>query len=91
VSCGLNELDLVALDPDSNTALFGEVKWSRKPVGLDVLSHLDQAAAGVRWGGPGRKDRYCLFSRARFTRDLVRVAREEGVLLVEGDETVPDR
>jgi AAA+ ATPase superfamily predicted ATPase len=42
------EIDLVAIGED--TILFGEVKWSRKPVGTDIYKALRTKAANVKMG-----------------------------------------
>jgi uncharacterized protein len=48
------EIDIVATnddDNDDNAVLFGEVKWSSKRVGLDILVDLKRKAALVDLGG----------------------------------------
>ncbi len=44
------EIDIVAINPQLNSILFGEVKWSNKPVGIDVYENLKQKARRVLWG-----------------------------------------
>lgn len=34
------EIDIVALNEDEKKALFGEVKWSNRLVGMDVYENL---------------------------------------------------
>ncbi len=79
------EIDLVALDRESGSILFGEVKWSTKPVGTDIYEALRRKAAGVPWGGKQRHERFCLFSRSGFTEAMKQRAREDGVVLFHED------
>ncbi len=79
------EIDIVAINRDLNSILFGEVKWSEKPVGLNVYDELKQKAQKVMWGGKGRKEYYCLFSKSGFTDAMVRTAEEEDVYLFKGE------
>lgn len=75
------EVDLVGLNEEENEILFGEVKWSVNPVGIDILVELKRAAAQVQWGAEGRRESFALFSRSGFTEELLRVAAREGVYL----------
>jgi hypothetical protein len=85
------EIDVVGLNEEANAILFGEVKWSPKPLGVDVLRELQAKARRVSWGRPGRREAFALFSRTGFTPDLRRVAREEPVVLFERDQPRPAR
>jgi uncharacterized protein len=88
------EIDIVAANDDDNAILFGEVKWSNKRVGVDLLADLKRKAALVGWGIGDRKERkeyYALFSRKGFTPDMERVAKKEGVYLVAvNDMDIPE-
>ncbi|MBM3268571.1 MAG: AAA family ATPase [Candidatus Sericytochromatia bacterium] len=77
------EIDVVALAEDAGTMLVGEAKWSAKPVGIAVLEGLERKAARVPWRAGRRQERYVLFSRGGFTRELRDRARREGVRLVD--------
>jgi hypothetical protein len=83
------EIDIVAVNEDDNVILFGEVKWSNKRVGIDILADLKRKAALVDRGTDERKERkeyYVLFSRKGFTPDLERVAEKEGVYLMAAND-----
>jgi hypothetical protein len=82
------EIDVVGVNERANTILFGEVKWSPRPVGTDILRGLKTKATRVAWGRPGRREIFALFSRTGFTPDLQRMGRDEGTLLFEKDERV---
>jgi AAA+ ATPase superfamily predicted ATPase len=83
------EIDLVALDEESNTIWFGECKWSTNPVGEDVYHDLQRKARLVEWGPENRSERYILFSKSGFTKGMRKLALEDGILLVEGDKRTP--
>jgi AAA+ ATPase superfamily predicted ATPase len=76
------EIDIVALDEENREIYFGEAKWSRKPVGIDILEQLKNKAALVEWNRGKRKEHFILFSRSGFTDALRERAKKEGVLLI---------
>jgi AAA+ ATPase superfamily predicted ATPase len=79
------EIDVVALNRELDCILFGEVKWSEKPVGTDIFDALKEKATRVKWGGKRRKEHFCLFSKSGFTQAMVRKAREEEITLFKED------
>ena len=74
------EVDLVAMR-EGSPVLVGECKWSRKPVGEDILAQLRQKAA--RLSGSGPAPMLALFSRSGFTPAVSRQERERELLLVD--------
>ncbi len=82
------EIDLMALNPQLDSILFAEVKWSKNQVGTDVYEALKRKAQQVQWGTKARKEYYCLFSRSGFTRALEQKAKDEGVRLFKKDELI---
>jgi len=83
-----DEIDVVGVNDEANAILFGEVKWSARPLGTDILRRLKEKGARVDWGGPRRREAFALFSRNGFTPELRRLARREGVLLFEQDRRI---
>jgi AAA+ ATPase superfamily predicted ATPase len=83
-----DEIDLVGVNEEANAILFGEVKWSPKPLGTDMFRKLKAKAARVQWGRNGRREAFALFGRKGFTEEMRQVARREGVLLFEQDHQV---
>ncbi|OHE22875.1 MAG: hypothetical protein A3J94_04725 [Syntrophus sp. RIFOXYC2_FULL_54_9] len=75
------EADIVALDEEGGTAWFGECKWSRNKVGIDVYEDLVRKAGLVTWRAGVRRDRFILFSRSGFTEAMTARALQDGVLL----------
>ena len=80
------EIDVVGLNDEANAILFGEVKWSERPIGMDIYRALAEKASRVAWGKAGRREAFALFSRSGFTPEMRRVARQDNVLLfVQGE------
>lgn len=79
------EIDVVGLNEEANAILFGEVKWSQRPIGADIFRQLVEKARRVTWGTPGRQEAFALFSRAGFTSEMRRLARQESVILFSQD------
>lgn len=61
---------------------LGEARWSKKPVGVDILAQFRKKAALVEWNTGKRKENFILFSRSGFTDTLRGQAKEEDVLLI---------
>ena len=79
------EIDIIGINPDLNSILFGEVKWTGRPVGSDVFEALKDKSGKVIWGRPGRKEYFCLFSKNGFTDAMTRKASAEGIGLFRGE------
>ncbi|MBI1818860.1 MAG: ATP-binding protein [Nitrospirae bacterium] len=85
------EIDITAINSDLNSILFSEVKWTGKPVGIDVYEALKNKSRKVFWGNPGRKEHFCLFSKNGFTDAMIKKADTEGVKLFKGERQFPGR
>lgn len=68
------EIDIVALDSTGNDIIFGECKYWKDKVGIDVLSDLEEKAKVVEWKQKNRHEWYILFSINGFTDDLENLA-----------------
>ncbi len=80
------EIDLVSFSEDRAAVLLGEVKWSRRLIGTNVLAHLEATAARVPVP-PGLPRILVLFSRSGFTPALHRAAAgRDDIVLVRGLE-----
>lgn len=77
------EIDLVALDEETDTIYFGECKWSHKKAGDDIFRALAEKAQMVDWHKGKRKEKYLLFSNGGFTRRMMEIADKERVLLID--------
>lgn len=79
------EIDIVGINPTLNSIVFCEVKWSEKPVGIDIYEALKNKSQKVVWGKEERKEYFCLFSRKGFTDAMLKKAKTEGVRLFSGE------
>lgn len=81
------EIDVVALDEENKNAIFGECKYWKNPVGVNILQELEKKAALVDWNRNARKNWFILFSGggSGFTEDLKQLekARTDLVLIEE--------
>jgi uncharacterized protein len=79
------ELGLVARLSDGSY-LFGECKWSRRPIDVGTLFELRRKVELVPHGAWKDSPRYALFSSGGFTPRLVELAADEQVILVSPTE-----
>ena len=79
------QIDLIALNENEDKILFGEVKWSNKPVGTNIYDDLKRKAKLVKWGTEKRREYFCLFSKSGFTDEMKKVAKKESLALFEED------
>lgn len=82
------EIDTIGLDPENNRILFTEVKWNTQPLGMKILRDLQAKAKRVSWGKAKRQEYFALIAKGGFQKDLVELAREEKVILIEKDSVL---
>lgn len=83
------ELDLVALNSQTNEIFFGEVKWSNKPIGTNIYEDMKKKSQKVEWGKKNRKEYFALFSKSGFTPDIMKkAAKKENMYLFHKDKLV---
>ena len=79
------EIDVVGFSSSEKKIIFGECKWSEKPVGTNIYEDLRKKAAKVAWNKNDQKEYYILFSKSGFTEEMIKIAKNDGVFLVEKD------
>jgi len=84
------EIDVVGFSSSEKKIIFGECKWSEKPVGINIYEELKKKAEKVEWNKNDRKEYYILFSKNGFTQEMIKIAKNAGVFLVEKDVLVND-
>ncbi len=91
------EIDLVALNQETKQILFGEVKWTQQPIGIDVLKSLYAKTQQVDWHAEIRQEWFILFSRSGFQPALLdRASHPNGagkydlILVQDGQVVAPD-
>jgi hypothetical protein len=83
------EIDLLAYSDDGESALFGEAKWSRRPLGTNILDHLEKASKLVKHPTNITTAHYALFARSGFTEAMKRdAAARPDVHLIHGATTI---
>ncbi len=80
------EIDIIAIDEENKGIYFGEAKWSKKPVGVNILDDLKRKASLVELNKGKRKEYFMLFSRSGYTDALRERAKREQVLLISAME-----
>ena len=81
------EIDIVALQGDEKKILFGECKWTNKPIGIKIIKELEKKAAKVGWKNKERREYFALFSKAGFGKNAVDYAeKNENWLLFDLDD-----
>ncbi len=78
------EIDIAAIEPESKELILGECKYWKEPVGINVLSALEEKAKTVSWNKADRKTWFVLFSTGGFTPELKELAQKrDDVILSE--------
>ncbi len=79
------EIDVTAYNSQTKEILFGEVKWSEKPIGVNIFNELKNKTMHVEWNNDSRKEYYLLCSKSGFTDDMLNLAKQEKVFLMHKD------
>lgn len=85
------EIDAIAIDSLEKQAVWGECKFWKGRVGLNVLSELEKKAEAVSWKKEGRRDTFMLFSTSGFTDELLAIAEKRSDVLLVDDSGQGDR
>ncbi len=79
---GNEEIDLVAVEGD-HPVFAAECKWSKKPVGIDVLRDLQRKVTLIAPKGSAGGVRLGLFSRSGFTKEVETLGKRGEVDLID--------
>jgi hypothetical protein len=79
---GNEEIDLVGMS-GQNPTFAAECKWSRKPIGMDVLRDLERKITLVAPERNVAKVRLGLFSRSGFTKEIEEIGRKGEIVLID--------
>ncbi|SMP51061.1 AAA family ATPase [Anoxynatronum buryatiense] len=71
------EIDIVGLNEESGDIIFGECKFTEKPVSMRVYQELQQKAESVQWHKNQRQEYFVLFSKSGFTNQMKAFAAEK--------------
>lgn len=84
-SMNQEEIDIVALNDNTEDILFGECKWTNSKVDTDLYYDLQRKSKLVQWNNNTRKEHFVLFSKSGFTTKMIRLAKDDDVLLFDLD------
>ncbi len=82
------EIDVVGINNKTKEIIFGECKWTNKKVGTNVFENLKRKADLVDWHSKDRKEKFILFAKSGFTKNMLKLAREEKIILVHQDKVI---
>jgi len=71
------EIDIIGLNEKENTIFFGECKWSKNRVDIELLEDLKQKSECVKWKIGKRKEKFILFSKSGFIEELENTAKDK--------------
>jgi AAA+ ATPase superfamily predicted ATPase len=77
-----SEIDIIGIDSTGNNILFGECKYKKSKIGLDVLTDLEKKSIEVEWNKDNRKSYYIIFSISGFTEELIREAQKRNDVIL---------
>ncbi|MBI2264676.1 MAG: ATP-binding protein [Armatimonadetes bacterium] len=83
---GNEEIDLVAVAGDE-PVFAAECKWSKKPVGIDILKELRRKASLISSEGARDNLRLGLFSRSGFSKEIEALGRKGEIELIDVRKT----
>lgn len=83
-----NKISIVGFNQDNNQTLFVDTIWSSKEVGLKELQNLKNKAVNVKTKYDSTQVTYGLISNKGFSGELIKVAKQENILLIKGDTVV---
>ena len=75
------EIDIVAINENTQEILFGEVKYTNKLVGVKTLNALREKAKNVKWGTDNRLEHYLIISKSGFEKEIM----DKDVTLIDLD------
>lgn len=76
----------MTINSELNEILFGEIKWTSKPVGIDIFEAPKAKSYKVKWKTESRKEHFCLWSKQGFTDSMIKKAQKENIKLFQGTE-----
>jgi len=83
-------IDIVGFNEETGDIIFGECKFTEKPVGVGLYQELLRKAEKVPWNTNQRRENYALFSKSGFTDQMKALgAEKKNVMLWEGLERLP--
>ena len=76
------EIDIVAVDENSNNIIFGECKFTNKPMDVDVYYSLLEKTSFVNWKNSTRKEHFVFFSFSGYTDKMIELSEKEQTVIL---------
>ena len=80
------EIDIIAINEEEKDIMFGECKWTDRPVDITVYEALRRKAKGVQWNNKDRSEYFILFSKSGFTDKMKALREKDNLLLFDLDK-----
>lgn len=80
------EIDIVALNENTNDILFCECKWQNRKTDIHIIEELLEKSKFVDWNNADRKEHFVVISRSGFTKDAEEYANQKSILLFTMEE-----
>lgn len=80
-----DEIDIIALNSETDEILFAECKWRSAPLGRGVVDDLFEKSKLVDWRMENRREYFAVFSKSGFGKPGLEYCREHGVLMFDAD------
>ena len=80
------EIDIVGFNAETQDIVFGEVKWTNKPVGINIYEDLVEKSEKVDWNRESRREYYIFFSKNGFTNELIEFSQDKNIILTTKDD-----
>lgn len=77
------EIDIVAFESNGSDIIFGECKYTNKPMDVDVLFNLEKKASQVDWMSGRRNEKFILFSVNGFSDRLKEICEKRDDIILE--------
>lgn len=77
-----DEIDIVAYNSNDKNIIFGECKYTKNPMDIDVLYDLEKKAKKVVWNNIGRKEKYILFCISGHSDKLKELAAKRSDIIL---------
>ena len=77
-----DEIDIVAYNSNDKNIIFGECKYTKNPMDIDVLYDLEKKAKKVVWNNIGRKEKYILFCISGHSDKLKELAKKRSDIVL---------
>jgi len=76
------EIDIVALDGAGRCIIFGECKYTDKPMDTDIFYGLQEKKKNVIWNDTSRREHFVFFSINGYTKHMKELAAGRGDILL---------